>query len=1444
MKKKIFYLLTFLFILFFSVIFYCSCIGFSPDLCPPLKNFVSKLEKGIQKKIYFRRVKTNFLNQVQLVDFSLAYTPGVNRNGSHPASVPPFLLEKINLKVNFHLFKLLRDLKNPAKSITRISLEKGKILLTNRYLSKDSAFRWENIFFLPKIAIRDISLEIEDMNNRFPRVALEKIYGSCFFEGGKWSVQISGGNQRENKWKLKGCLFAEEEITLEMEGENFDLAFWGKYFPLGKYKPRSGLVSFIFDLKSSPGTTKQLDYQGKIYLEKGEIPSPYPGLNLTNLSGEIIFAKEKSEPLKCSLEDFKGNLGSSLVYLKGEINDPLGAGSSLNLSSSFDSPWAKINGEFYFSSLTEKNKLAGEGKIEIKSLSLLRKFGGPDLDNFKASFRYLNNKLTLKGETLEKIHRLDLSAIFRGQEIEIEKFIWDNFSFQGQISEWTREPLLKGRLRGRKIVFQGKPYSLNTGLTWSGTCFNLTNFSFFTLREKIFVSSFSISGREFFSSNWRINTYRLDEVKGKISYTGQIFTLSAVVNNFAHLESEVNFSSSPETVEGKLSVEKIDWKEVEKIFLLGKEIKKSDLEGFTLKTLKGKFSSGLSFSGTLSQPKIEGNLSFEEGVFQGAKFSLSGEYFYDSPSGFVLNVSALLEEPFKGEVKGKIQLANLFQPEIRGHFSSEKISWEKTDLKNLKFELCSRQDRLEIVSFQSKIAEAEIRLSSSSYLEGNKFFLFAELRNFNLFGPNIFGKLTLSGERKNLLLPTTDITVLADNLWINQYNLVKNKFFLRYQNKILTFFPIEKEKIQLSGEIDFSGYPKIDFKDLTLQEGEEKILFVRGTVDTKDMQFSMEGRRFPISSLIGLNNWKFPSQGVADFNLLLSGNLDLPKIKGNFNLQECEIYNLHFDTFTVIFSLKENIFTLENLTIYTENKYFLTGSGEFPLSGKSSKARKRIFDLSFNLKEGNLSLFDDLSNGKMKAKGKIDGKLKIKGEIGSPVMQGKIVLSGGEIEMKNVFKKISDLNAEIELAERTVFLRSAEAKIGQGKIQMGGKIELLISSEGKEMLSLKVNKYDLFIKTVNDKGVNVSIEDLVIPQSTIFKRLVRLPSQGEAKINLYLVNGSVPHHPEELKDGKEKPTLGGTIELANTHFTYPSSEKGTSEWGDFFHLFLCELEMKMVNNVWYENELANANISGYLKLSGPGENLNVDGRIESERGNLSYLNRNFEVKKMVFEVINGICYLEGSAETKALVSDPQTRQIVSDTIVMSLERNKLGEIQPKFSSKSFPNLSTERVLKSLFAQVDTNALSPEEQQTFFRQEVLRWFDTSLATPLIQNIVRYSGLVDAVRLTREIEEPATPGTEQTLATAEPIWRDLAKGSKVTFEKYINPYLLLGYSVKLDTLLDRLNLKHELEVAYRFRWKGDVFLRAIYGLERTTPGSMGPERKIYLEPSWRFGGEEEE
>ncbi len=396
------------------------------------------------------------------------------------------------------------------------------------------------------------------------------------------------------------------------------------------------------------------------------------------------------------------------------------------------------------------------------------------------------------------------------------------------------------------------------------------------------------------------------------------------------------------------------------------------------------------------------------------------------------------------------------------------------------------------------------------------------------------------------------------------------------------------------------------------------------------------------------------------------------------------------------------------------------------------------------------------------------------------------------------------------------------------KIESTGKIELEFLSKG-EFPYFKIKDYTFSLKSSTDKGINVVLEDLVIPRSNLFKRLVYAPSQGEVKLNLNLVKG------------KDKPRLDGLFELINTHFTYPPKEKETSgTWNRILNSLALNVEIRTKDNVWYENELADTNINGFLKLTSEGEKLKVNGKIESVRGNLSYLNRNFEIKKAIFEVVDNVCYLEGTAETKTTVLEPDNKQIVPDVIVMFIQRGKIGEVQPKFYSKNYPILTQEKVLSYVFSNVDTSALTSEEQMILFRREILRWLDTSLTTPLIKNILGYTGLIDTVKVERETEQERNAKDKTTPAD----WREIINGSKITLEKYVLQNVLLGYSVKLDTLVNRLDLKHEIELAYRFRWKGDVLLRATYELDkgRSASGGATPERKIYLEPRWRFGWEE--
>lgn len=1159
----------------------------------------------------------------------------------------------------------------------------------------------------------------------------------------------------------------------------------------------------------------------------------YPSSNLM-FQGELAIYKNK--PL------LKGKLLSNLRVVSIFLNYPE------------KEIQGKISAFFEFDSSKENPALSGELKISQgywKQLSW---------EEIATSFLYTKDYFNFD-KFLIKQKEGKLSFQFNWQSVSSDQ--------QTNISKFT-PPLRSGATEPRPFRKErGTAFPNSATISNKGARFTLhSEAENFLWQNNVFNGILDFTGKykstsggldgDYLISPLKINQINFQKVQGKIRYTDKNLTFFSTIDDFAQIESEINFSPGKEEVKGKLEIQPVDWEKLKKI-INPKEEEKSVPGG-----LKGKFNASLNLVGKLFHPKLSGEFQFQDGnwqgvhpapsgAYQGVKFFAKGNCVYDFLSPLILEISFSFQEPFSGQAKSKFKITDpllVLKGDylLEGIMESEKLSFTKNFiLEKTKLKIRNEKKRILLTSFQTKFKESEIYFLDGSYIEKDKFLFLTEIRNLHLANLTLFGKLNLAGEMKTTEEPfkvsTTDTlqgepflkaTITTNNFWINQHNLQAMKFHLQYTNKILNFLPFEKEFKTFAGEIDFTQYPKIYLNDLTLIQEGKKTFTLQGIFEQDNFTLSLNGEKFPLPVLTELLNQKIPCQGEVDFKLAAKDSLQSPIINGEFNLKNSKLYELSFTTFTTIFRVEKNTFFLENLRIYSPEKYSLTGYGKFPLSKKGQIKMKPLF-LTLLLEEGDLSFLKYITPKISESRGKVNGKMIIKGDCNSPQLEGSLSVSDGEIETQNILKKITEFNAYFEFSEQNIFLRSANAKIGRGKIEANGKIELAFSIKD-EFPYFKIKDYVFSLKSSTDKGISVVLEDLIIPRSTIFKRLVYAPSQGETKIALSLLKG------------KNKPILDGFIELSNSHFTYPPKEKETNKtWSEILSLLDFNLEIKTKDNVWYENELVDANINGFLKLTSEKNKIKVNGKIEAVRGNLSYLNRNFEIRKIIFEVIDNVCYLEGVAETKTTVLDPESRQMSPDIIVMSIDRGKIGEIQPKFYSKNYPLLTQEKVLRYVFANVDTSALTPEEQIILFRREILRWLDTSLITPLVKNILTYAGLVDTVRMKRETPEETTekktiaPGDLQSVSTD---WQDLVKGTKVTFEKQILQNVLLGYSVKLDTLVNRLDLKHELELAYRFRWKGDVLLRATYELERgqATSGSLTPERKIYLEPRWRFGWEE--
>jgi autotransporter translocation and assembly factor TamB len=1552
-KKSIIFIL--LFSLAGSIFLYFSYIGISPELFPPVKNFISSIEKSTGRRINFTKLRTNFFTNFYLDNVTIYYDL---------LSTERFLLKSRTISFRFNIINLLVHWKEPFQSIKKLTFNQGEIFLTNRFSFGETPIEKKNllpIFTIPQVHFKNFLLKTEDVSNKLPGLNITNITGFLLFREKKIIFNFWGNDGITSKeWKLNGRVYTERDnILFQMEGKSFPFTFseWST-----RLRRVQGTVSFTVDVQSNNWQNpKQWDYRGKVSLEKTKIELTDLPLNLNEISAEINFNKEK-----CIFNISQAKYGNSFLKLKGEIYPPYESPSlngkvecaslavipsnwqkvklsnlsfeinygskTLNIDSlAFDLNEGKVNGNLSLDFRQGFNLPQIKSKIRIEHLTINKNL--PELDKFELDIIYRNDKLQIRSKDKKQIYKFQLNAKRKPEEISIEKLLLAVVvpgkkhlsgvsEFQGTLIFQNNKPLFKGNLSSNLNLvstfldyseeeLQGKFYAfleydgtkekptlstnvkINQGywkkLFWDevessfiytkeyfnfnkcfikqkegNLSFQLNWQSVSTDRQSVstdrqlniskFVShtearNFSwsntllngildITGTHKFSSGEldadfsispiQINQINLEKAQGKIHYANKNLTFFSSIDDFAQIESEVSFSpQGKEEIKGTLEIKPIDLKRLEKIITSGGKNKYSP---------DGKFDAFFSLTGKLSQPKLEGKFKIQEGNWQGIKFLLKGSAIQDDGfrSPLKLETSFSFQEPFSGEIKSKLNIddpLSVFKGDylkLTGLIESEKLLLSKNlILEKTKLKLHNEKERILFDSFQTKIKESEIYFLDGSYIEKDKFILLTEIRNLHLANLILFGKLNLDGEIKTAQELILEAKVNTDNFWINQHNFRTAQFYIQYTNRKLTFLSAEKQFQNLTSEIDFTQYPKVYLKSLNLTQAGKTILTAQGMFEENNFTFSLNSEKFSLPDLVELTNQKIPCQGEINFKLLAKGSYHQPLITGEFNLNKSKIYELSFTTFTTSFRLEKNTFFLDNLKVYSPGEYSLSGFGELPLTGKD-KFGLKSFILTLSLEEGNLSFLKNITPQISESKGKINGKIIIKGNTDSPQIEGNLSISNGEIETKYGLKKISELNTELEFSGQDIFLRSASAKIGQGKIEADGKVELILSTQD-EFPYFKIKDYVFSLKSTNAKGISIVLENLVIPRSTVFKRLVYAPSQGEIKVNLSMVKG------------KHKPILDGIIELSNTHFTYPPKDKETDEtWNKIFNFLDFNLEIRAKDNVWYENELVDTNINGFLKLTTDKDKIKVNGKIETLRGNLSYLNHNFEIKKAIFEVIANICYLEGVAETKTSVLDPESKQMSPDTVVMVIDRSKLVEAQPKFYSKNYPLLTQEKALKYVFANVDTSALTQEEQMVLFRREILRWLDTSLTTPLIKNILGYTGLVDTVKMERETGKEMTP--EKIPLPTD--WRELVKGSKVTFEKYVLQNVLLGYSVKLDTLVNRLDLKHELELAYRFHWKGDVLLRATYELEKgqTTSGSAAPERKIYLEPRWRFGWEE--
>ncbi len=877
----------------------------------------------------------------------------------------------------------------------------------------------------------------------------------------------------------------------------------------------------------------------------------------------------------------------------------------------------------------------------------------------------------------------------------------------------------------------------------------------------------------------------------------------------------------------------------------------------------GKLYSKILLRGFLDNPQINGYLDIERGVISTANFLFKSTFNYNrrevnlesaelefvpgsrvlakgkidfnEPEPWEINVAldhfqlSRLQSLFErkdlnafGEVSGNLKLRGAFaHPRLTGELESENsgINSLRADTIKTGFRaekvLDEEDESIELVfdSFSAGFGKSFLRLAPESKMRFSlsrklaDFSFLGEFRNVNLAKMSIFGGARLNGVADfSTRSPFLEMKVTTQNLWVNRHDFESAKLRISYRDKKLFFLPVAKETFQLLGEIDFERVDSFNIKLLEFFEGKDRLASISGNADLSGpVDLTVRGREGKIpAALIGeLLNVRIPLKGNSGFDLKLSRTAtkgekeklyDSLQIDGEIDIANGAIGGLPFDDFRALARADGDTINLRELAISKKKEYEIKCSGTIPYPREEKDGRE--IDVSLEVFDSTARMLRVLTREIKDARGQLEAFLHITGTQEEPLVNGYFRLKETTVYGKEIFKRIDDLACDISVKDSNISINRINGRMEKGEIDLKGKVTLA---------GWKPDKLDVVFENKKEYGIPLKIPFLKIPQTSLFGRLLsEVPcSLGlKGKIHVY---GTCQSY-----------NLVAAMEVQNAQFTYPPKAEDTKDLNlDFLVPAVWNLEVRAGKNTWYKNTFAEAHVQGHMMLTGPTEDLTVNGTLTSDKGEISYLGATFSVKEVIVECINDELFLQARAECP----------VENDTITLVVERGRWGKIKPKFSSRSDPEMSEEEALVKATG-LDSLTLSPQEGDALLRRELLRLIDSSLASPLIKSILKSMGMVDVVKVEASLVQK-TGDRLSSPESAEGEGKDsLLEGTKITFGKYLSNDLYLGYKLRFEEgYLNKLELRHELEVLYRIR-RG-TSLRGRLGEEERY---LGVERQI--------------
>ena len=407
---------------------------------------------------------------------------------------------------------------------------------------------------------------------------------------------------------------------------------------------------------------------------------------------------------------------------------------------------------------------------------------------------------------------------------------------------------------------------------------------------------------------------------------------------------------------------------------------------------------------------------------------------------------------------------------------------------------------------------------------------------------------------------------------------------IQVHKKTVEFKPLDTEKAQIVGRLDWSQDRKIIFQNIHLEHS-PGLFSVDGTFDLDgNSHFVSDAKNIPIEQV---GKWilpKFPLSGTGNYHLIFDGTLDSPVFTSSFSVANGKIGDLQFDLLdgelkskesTLFLGSKESPITLSRKGFFSFNVW-----GKSPMAFTKTgmlKVKDREMDITAEMDKGDFSLIL-LAGLAKKASGEMDFSAHVGGTLDNPVLTMDLDLNHCQMVPEIVAQSIEDISGRIKVRNNRLAVEDLNGRIGQGRVFISSPpIE-----ESKMVLENFIPNYlDFRVQTVGDHGLWLSIPTIM-----------RKGEWGE----IYF-QGTTPKEPMLIRGPLSEPHVIGTGLLESGHYTFPPVEATDDhgakiEYRELAGVFF-DLKLKSGKNTWYSNDF-NGN---YIELKvNPGDEIKLEGK--------------------------------------------------------------------------------------------------------------------------------------------------------------------------------------------------------------------------------------------------------